>query len=427
MAVASDKFEGEARLVIDALEKADCTLESPGGGEIPRVHRSIRLAIRLLGRVSEPTHELEVENIDLEHSIKTILEMLDPYLQGIEVSLQVDDAAKSIRTSEIDLLRILGNLIKNAAEALRNSKKEKKIEIKVFADGEDNVGISVADSGPGLPEEMRDDPFCPQARSKRGKDHGFGLPSIKEETGLLHGDVRLAGTSESGTSFLLTLPRDPGEPLVYKRPESETELDAVIKRILHDVRNGLAGAQALAAEMESNLSDSEFPINIGLAVLLLETVLGGDISKEDVANKEDIKLVLQEIAEILSDKHVMLIDDQQDVREHFQVLVGKDGSKTLKIASTASEIVESLKAIPEDELDEVVLITDNEMPDMNGKDLARSVRRKYPTIKILLYSGSDERVEDIEERPFNGSMKKPLTAGEFLKVLKDLFPQGAQA
>lgn len=422
MTVASDKFEAEARPVIDALETADRTLES-AGGEILRVHRSIRLAIRLMDRVSEPTHELEVENIDLEHSIKTILEMLDPYLHGIEVSLQVDNAANSIRTSEIDLLRILGNLIKNAAEALSHSKKEKKIEIKVFADGEDKVGISVADNGPGLPEEMRDDPFCPQVRSRKGKEHGFGLPSIKEETVLLHCDIKLASTSEEGTSFLLTLPRDPKGALVYKRPESESELHAVIKRILHDVRNGLAGAQALAAKMEMDLSDSGFPANIGLAVVILETVLRADANKRNPVPKENITLVFQEIAEILSKKHVMVIDDEPVVREYFECSLNELETKSFKVASRIDEIREALAAVPEDELDDVVLITDNQMPEMDGKELARELRRKYPGIKILLFSGSNERVDGIKENPFNGSLKKPFDARDLLIVLNGLFPQ----
>ena len=103
-----------------------------------------------------------------------------------------------------DLLgRAIANVLTNAVE--HNDSAEPRVELSVQVD-EDAVVLSVADNGPGIPEEVRADVFAPSERGIDSDGEGLGLfltASVVEQYG---GRVWI-GDGTAGTVVNLELPR----------------------------------------------------------------------------------------------------------------------------------------------------------------------------------------------------------------------------
>ena len=96
------------------------------------------------------------------------------------------------------LHRICANLIRNAAEAM-----ESKGAVSVGFDG---AVLSVADTGPGLPDQARTNLFKAFAGSTRRDGTGLGLALSRDLARAMGGDLELGETSDAGTRFVIFLP-----------------------------------------------------------------------------------------------------------------------------------------------------------------------------------------------------------------------------
>ena len=101
------------------------------------------------------------------------------------------------------VLLILGNLIKNAIEATPSGKN---IFIS-FHLADHALTIQVEDQGPGLPKDLRDDPFRPYMSSKRDGS-GIGLVISHQLARHIQASLRVLHTGDDGTCFGLELPLD---------------------------------------------------------------------------------------------------------------------------------------------------------------------------------------------------------------------------
>ena len=106
------------------------------------------------------------------------------------------------------LIILLGNLIQNAFEAVNESDTETKIVECYLSDSGDEILFEVEDSGPGIPEELRDRLFERGFSTKKGEQRGLGLSKadgiVKEMGGYI-----LVGKSElGGALFTVSLPKE---------------------------------------------------------------------------------------------------------------------------------------------------------------------------------------------------------------------------
>jgi YesN/AraC family two-component response regulator len=71
-----------------------------------------------------------------------------------------------------------------------------------------------------------------------------------------------------------------------------------------------------------------------------------------------------------------------------------------------------------------LMLSDIIMPEMNGHQLARLVRQKYPAIKIQLMSGFDDRETKSDSEPEHGPLLyKPFDASSLLQRVRKLLDQ----
>lgn len=99
------------------------------------------------------------------------------------------------------------NLITNAAEAIRNVKK-KIIRISTEADGT-TVLVRISDSGPGVPEHLREQIFDPFYTTKN-ESSGIGLSIISRIIADHGGTVSVGSSDLGGAEFLIKIPINKG-------------------------------------------------------------------------------------------------------------------------------------------------------------------------------------------------------------------------
>ncbi|PYF07925.1 ATP-binding protein [Ureibacillus chungkukjangi] len=102
------------------------------------------------------------------------------------------------------LIIILGNLINNAFEAVKDT-QEKKVSFFVTDIGNEII-FEVSDSGPGINKDIEHQLFQ-RGLSSKGKNRGYGLFNVKIEVESLNGIIEYSSEASKGTVFTVYLPK----------------------------------------------------------------------------------------------------------------------------------------------------------------------------------------------------------------------------
>ena len=104
------------------------------------------------------------------------------------------------------LVTVLGNLIQNAIEALRESSRmPRRIEI-LFSNSENRFTLQVKDTGPGIPQEIQSRMFQRGCTTKQ-EGRGMGLYLTRQQVEWIGGTIEFRSSRE-GTVFILELPKE---------------------------------------------------------------------------------------------------------------------------------------------------------------------------------------------------------------------------
>lgn len=134
---------------------------------------------------------------------------------GVELIINSDSYLPEAAHSDVihDLVRITGNIINNAIEAMHGC-KEKKIMVSIDYDSEEKLlYIEVKDTGKGIERDIREKIFT-KGFSTKGENRGLGLFFVQQSLRKLHGDLQLRTVVGKGTTFRMKLPyevKDEGE------------------------------------------------------------------------------------------------------------------------------------------------------------------------------------------------------------------------
>ena len=115
-------------------------------------------------------------------------------------------------TDPVAVTTVVGNLLDNAVDAAAegSSRPDRWVEIELLSDA-GTLFVTVADSGDGVPEPLRDSLFQENVSSHpagEGGGRGLGLALVRQIARVVHGDVWLAdaGGSRAGAVFVARLP-----------------------------------------------------------------------------------------------------------------------------------------------------------------------------------------------------------------------------
>ncbi len=126
---------------------------------------------------------------------------------GIDLSIQfAHESVKNllINVKKVALYQILQNLVKNAAEAIKND-AHSEVSL-IISSTENRLFFKVIDNGKGIPKHMQAKIFDPFYTTKEiGKGTGLGLTIAHRLTTLNNGILTLE-TEEPRTTFIVNLP-----------------------------------------------------------------------------------------------------------------------------------------------------------------------------------------------------------------------------
>jgi len=86
---------------------------------------------------------------------------------------------------------------------------------------------------------------------------------------------------------------------------------------------------------------------------------------------------------------VLIVDDEESIRRLVDRILQSAGYVTRLAANGAEALAAAEGPDPID-----LLVTDMMMPVMNGDEVARRLRQKHPTLKVLYYTGYSDRLFD---------------------------------
>jgi signal transduction histidine kinase len=234
-------------------------------------------------------------------------------MHGIEIRTELADDLPPVLSDKHALQQVIVNLIQNAIHALQNWTGERTLSVK-SASTKDGVVISVSDSGPGVPEDLRRRVFESFFTTKGpSKGTGLGLPlsrSIAQEHG---GDLILAPDTGRGASFSLRLPQADaasGAALRLLGPDEAAEL--VVPQKILVVDDEASVRETLVAQLGLLGSRVDSAANVHEAQRLLRTssydALLVDIRMPGGTGL-DLHAELQEKNPLLADRVIFITGD----------------------------------------------------------------------------------------------------------------------
>jgi len=140
---------------------------------------------------------------DLGELLATVLDRLQPRLEGRSVSVEAPDDLPPVTCDYAQIDQVVTNLLENAI--LHTPPGTPVVARAMFVDGE--VRVEVIDGGPGVPTGERERLFRPFERGQtRAPGSGLGLTIARGFVEAHGGKLWLEDAFPSGTRFVFTLP-----------------------------------------------------------------------------------------------------------------------------------------------------------------------------------------------------------------------------
>jgi two-component system, sensor histidine kinase and response regulator len=166
-----------------------------------------------LSRIEAGRLELDGIDFDLRTLLERVVAILMPRVRdkGLALRLLIDPEVPSTLRGDPGRIRqiclnLLGNAIKFTAAG------EVSLAVRLVADGPADlrVGLTVRDTGMGIPEHLQDGLFTAYAQADPSVPRlyggsGLGLTICKRLVGLMGGEIRLSSRPGEGTAFDLEL------------------------------------------------------------------------------------------------------------------------------------------------------------------------------------------------------------------------------
>lgn len=253
-----------------ALGDLPGTAAGPLGETLQRMERSVEQIAQVVRSSREDASKVRERRlvVDLSALVRSCCQDLRATLEAdADLRLQLLPQVE-VLGDPAQLTRVVDNLLRNAAEALRDA-PDGAHEIRVQVRLEDGVAVlEVEDTGPGIPEHLRDRLF---EEGVTGKQHGtgLGLASVQRVVQSHQGTVEVDSARGAGACFRVKLPAR-GPRLTGLRVlllEDQADVARANERILGEryrvtvVHDGLTGLALLEEDDDFHvvLCDLDMP------------------------------------------------------------------------------------------------------------------------------------------------------------------------
>jgi len=131
-------------------------------------------------------------------------------------------------------------------------------------------------------------------------------------------------------------------------------------------------------------------------------------------NRESFSSVFEKAA-VTCGKTIMLVDDEEMVRDVLKNTLQREGFNVIE----ASSGEQAVRLLEDNEVD--LVISDIQMPAMSGKELLETVKANHGDIPFYLISGymGDCTNEDLLQSGADGLIAKPFKYSEIVKAVRE--------
>jgi two-component system NtrC family sensor kinase len=151
-----------------------------------------------------------LEPTDLNDLVRSVTDLMAPVLvaKGIACSFGTDSVLPKIQVNGHQIQQVLLNLLTNAVDAMPAGGS---LRVETGVTGS-TVWLQVADSGPGIPADAREQVFEPFFTTKeRGKGAGLGLAICRQIVEAYRGTIEFRDSPGGGATFEIRLPLESNE------------------------------------------------------------------------------------------------------------------------------------------------------------------------------------------------------------------------
>ena len=197
---------------LDDISAEKVTLQESLQGLRQHLRYILNLSLEAGHRI-EAVSELNVpsnapmESVDLPEMLIKVLEMEQVIFQKSHVTVSVDVPAKlpPVQGHPKQLELVFMNLIKNALEAMESCTGVKELRVSAKKK-EDQISVSICDSGVGIQQEHLASIFEPYFSTKSGRGMGMGLYLSKQVIKAHGGSISASNAEGRGAEFRVELP-----------------------------------------------------------------------------------------------------------------------------------------------------------------------------------------------------------------------------
>jgi len=124
--------------------------------------------------------------------------------KNVQASVDLQDGIPMLAVDATSMTRVIMNLLTNAVEACAEGQKVKLTAAVDKSRGQ--LVISVEDTGPGMPDNVKDNLFTPFFTTKGSRGTGLGLSLVKKVVDSHRGSIVVESEVGVGTTFRIHLP-----------------------------------------------------------------------------------------------------------------------------------------------------------------------------------------------------------------------------
>jgi PAS domain S-box-containing protein len=170
--------------------------------EVRRLERIVSEILEYVKPVKLETKPCDV-NALVEDALKPYLGQLEH--EGVELVRRLSAGLPTAQVDKFQIHQVLTNLIANAIQALELTSRQGRRLVLTTSPGDNHVKISIADTGPGIPERHRERIFRPFFTT-RPTGSGLGLAISAQLVAQLQATLTFESVEGAGTTFHLGLP-----------------------------------------------------------------------------------------------------------------------------------------------------------------------------------------------------------------------------
>ena len=185
-------------------------------GALERITRAQRHLLRLindvlnLARIEAGRAEFTLEDVEVNDLVKSVMPMVEPQMAAARLrSITEIPAGLTVRADREKVQQILINLLTNA---VKFTPANGTVRVTADAVDEKQVGVSVIDTGIGIPADKLSSVFEPfiqvdASHTRQTEGSGLGLAISRDLARGMAGDLSARSEPGRGSTFRLLLPR----------------------------------------------------------------------------------------------------------------------------------------------------------------------------------------------------------------------------